>query len=207
MPSLPEQLAARLALPLPGRLAQRSMEPELSYGRQFVPPLASTRQAAVAIAVYFHAGEWRVPLIVRPAKMSAHAGQISLPGGAVDFGESPREAAWRELYEELGVPQASLVELGSLTPTFVWVSNFYVTPWVAALGERPAFQLNAEEVDELIELPLSVLSEDRRERMTVERRKLQFSAPCWVWQGHRIWGATSMILAELGAILREMHDE
>ena len=35
--------------------------------------------------------------------LAHHGGQISLPGGAIDDGESASEAAVRELREELGV--------------------------------------------------------------------------------------------------------
>src|SRR4051812_44121014 len=102
--NLAERLAQRLTEPLPGRHVQARLQPELGYGRHFGPPLPGARQAAVLILLYRSAGEWIVPLTLRPTTMAAHAGQISFPGGSVDDGESVSAAACRELEEELGVP-------------------------------------------------------------------------------------------------------
>ena len=99
---MPERLAARLMQKsLPGRAAQRRFEPSLCYSRHFGPPTIRARAAAVLALLYPHEGQWHLPLTVRPATLVAHAGQISLPGGAVDPGETGPQAALRELEEEL----------------------------------------------------------------------------------------------------------
>ena len=97
------RLRDRLAEPLPGRCAQARFEPELAYGRHSGPAPSSARQAAVVVLLYEHAGEWTTPLTVRPAHLTNHAGQVSLPGGLVEPGETTAAAALRELEEELGV--------------------------------------------------------------------------------------------------------
>jgi 8-oxo-dGTP pyrophosphatase MutT (NUDIX family) len=203
---LPELLAARLMQPpLPGREAQRRFEPALCYGRHFGPPTTRARAASVLVLLYPHEGDWRLPLTVRPATLVAHAGQISLPGGSVDPGETGPQAALRELEEELGVSRAEIELLGGLSPLYVFVSEFLVTPWVAVARERPAWAPSPFEVAELLELPLAHLLDPANQgRHARRQRGVELSAPHFLYGRHRIWGATSMILAELAAIIKEM---
>lgn len=200
---LPERLAARLTeKTLPGRAAQRRFEPSLCYGRHFGPPAVRARPAAVVVLLYPHQGEWHLPLTVRPSTLMAHAGQISLPGGSVEPGETSPQAALRELHEELGAGAEGIELLGGLTPLYVYVSQFLVTPWVAAVERRPQWAPSPYEVAELLEVPLSrLLDPATRGRHTRRQRGVEYSAPHFLWQGRRIWGATSMILSELLAVL------
>lgn len=201
---LPDRLARRMAEPLPGRAAQRGFAPELAYGRHHAPPPAAARQAAVVAMLYPVGDQWRMPLILRPQKMRDHAGQVALPGGMLERGESPEMAALREWREEVGHDPAGCTVLGRLSQLYVFNSNFHVTPIVAVSSERPVFQVNALEVAELIETPLAELIDERSlGRHTIERGSLQFDAPHFTLSGHCVWGATCLILAELRAVLQE----
>src|SRR5690606_9786945 len=114
---LPEQLARRLQQgQLPGRKAQARFEPLLSYGRHFGPPRYDARPAAVIALLFPAEGDWHLPLVLRPARLAAHGGQIGLPGGVVEPGESAQQAALRELEEELGVPPGAVHTIGELSP-------------------------------------------------------------------------------------------
>ena len=104
-----QQIARSLARGLPGAAAQRLFEPELAYGRHAGPAAVDARQAAVLVLVYFQGGTWFVPVTVRTPGMREHAGQIALPGGAVEAEETPRQAALREFKEELGVSRDELL--------------------------------------------------------------------------------------------------
>ncbi|MCC7084163.1 MAG: CoA pyrophosphatase [Pirellulales bacterium] len=200
--NLPELLAARLQPSLPGPLAQRQMEPELSFGRHFGPPRYDARPAAVVALLVQRRGEWFLPLMVRPDSMAHHAGQISLPGGAIEPGESCEEAALRELEEELGVPRMAALLLGQLTPLYVYGTNFLVTPWVAAIRREIVFQPNPAEVAAVLEVPLAHLMDlSHRGEHLQTRGTVVFRAPHFNWSRHQIWGATSMILAELIALI------
>src|SRR5687768_9711616 len=97
---------------LPGRAAQAKFEPQLSYGRHFGPAPDNARLAAVMILLFPDGEDWRLPLVLRPVSLTAHGGQIGLPGGAVDPGESSDQAALRELTEELGVGAEGVELLG-----------------------------------------------------------------------------------------------
>jgi 8-oxo-dGTP pyrophosphatase MutT (NUDIX family) len=86
--------------------------------------------AAVALVVMQNAdGCACMPMFVRPAGMSRHAGQFALPGGKVDPGEAPEAAAIRELKEELALEVAGRAVLG-LLDDFDTQSGFTITPVV-----------------------------------------------------------------------------
>jgi len=199
---LPAQLSTRLRHPLPGWSAHAPFQPELSFGRHRGPAPGGARPAAVLVLLYPRDGAWHVPMILRPAHMVDHANQVSLPGGTIEAGEDSREAALRELCEELGVPTDGIDVLGELSPLYLFASNFQVAPWVGAVRTLPKWQPNAHEVEQLLEVPLAhLVAPENRSFVTRRQRGLTFQAPCFDWQEHRIWGATSMVLAELVATL------
>ncbi len=205
-PRLPEQLASRLAAPLPGRLAQSRFQPELSYGRHFGPPPTHARPAAVLILLYPHEDQWHLPLTLRPAHLPDHGGQVSLPGGVIEPGETSQAAALRELTEELGVDAAGVELLGELSSLYLFNSNFRVTPWAATFAHRPAWSANPAEVAELFEVPLDHLLDPANTTTHLRaQRGLVSLVPCFQWQSHAIWGATSMILGELAALVAEFN--
>jgi 8-oxo-dGTP pyrophosphatase MutT (NUDIX family) len=202
--TLPERLSRRLAQPLPGRAVQRELEPDLSFGRHYAPPASGARDAAVIALLYPAPDGWQLPLMLRPQNMASHAGQVSFPGGAVESGESSWDAALRELHEELGIVSDGIQLLGRLTSLYVFASNFMVSPWVAVLDEQPRIRINPAEVDEVLEVSLAHLA-DPANRGTHLRHygEVEFSAPHFAFEQHQIWGATSMMLAELIAVARQ----
>lgn len=221
---LPQRLAAALRLPFPLRegqgegafpgnksqsdnrhLSQRiTLSPELSYGRHAGPAPHTAKHAAVVLLLFRRDGRWHLPLTERPLTLAQHAGQISLPGGAVDRGETSTEAALRELNEELGF-DAPVEVLGQLANCYVFASDFLVTPWVAVATIEPEWRPHDREVQGVFELPLDVLLDERAiGRLTVERGPLVFHAPCIRVGPARVWGATCIILAELTDLLRHL---
>jgi 8-oxo-dGTP pyrophosphatase MutT (NUDIX family) len=198
---LPQRLAAALKRPEQQRPTGRRFAPELSYGRHFGPAPATARTAAVIVLLFRRAGRWNVPLTQRPSTLLRHGGQISLPGGTVESGESSADAAARELVEELGVNLQCDI-LGPLASCYVYVSDFLVTPWLAATQDEPHWRPRAGEVERVVELPLDkLLDPNRIENMTIERGPLKFRAPCIQFGEDRIWGATAIILGELVDLL------
>jgi len=200
---LPQLLAQSLAQPLPGPMVGSQFEtPPRSWA--YDRPPADARPAAVLILLYPHQEQWHLPFTLRPAHLPVHAGQVSLPGGAVEPRETSRQAALREFQEELGAAPEGLELLGSLSPIYVGASNFLITPWVGAARQRPPIQPNPDEVAQLLEVPLAHLC-DPAALQTHAREGPQgpYQAPHFVWRSHRIWGATCMILGELVTLLSE----
>jgi 8-oxo-dGTP pyrophosphatase MutT (NUDIX family) len=202
IPPLIASLQTRLAGDLPGPAAMRGWSPQLAYGRHFVPPPSDARRAAVAVLLYPRDNEWHLALTLRPAHLSTHAGQVSLPGGSLDAGETVEQGALRELEEELGVPRTSPQPLGRLTPLYIFSSHFYVTPCVSWLAREVEFCPCADEVAAVIEWPLAVLTTPHsQQEMLIERRELRFQARCWQRDSVQVWGASALILAELAALV------
>jgi 8-oxo-dGTP pyrophosphatase MutT (NUDIX family) len=199
-----KRLQQRLDEPLPGRAAQRAFAPELSYGRHHGPRRIDTRPAAVLALLCREDHSWYVPLTLRPETMQDHAGQICLPGGLIESDETDQGCATREMHEELGVASRQYAILGRLTPLVVHASNFEITPIVGCATQQIEFDVNTIEVAELIRLPIDVLLDPAaRGQMEIRKGPLRFLAPCFQFNRHRIWGATSMILAELAQVIRE----
>jgi 8-oxo-dGTP pyrophosphatase MutT (NUDIX family) len=200
-PAMAEALARELARSLPGRIAHRTMGHSLAFGRHHGPVPDDARRAAVVLALHKASGEWSIPAMLRPPTMRAHADQVSLPGGLVEAGETPVTAALRELEEELGVPAAGLTVLGQLSPVYVFISGFEITPVVAVAAESLVFLPSPEEVAALVELPVAELCTPAiRGRHRIERGGLSFHAPHFAIAGRQVWGATSLILAEFVAL-------
>jgi len=194
---LPQQLSQRLAAGLPGPKAGTRFGSRPPLWPYYDPPPAA-RRAAVLVLLYPHDGRWHLPLTLRPAHLADHPGQVSLPGGAIEPGENSRQAAVREFHEELGAAATQIEMLGELSPLYVPASNFRVAPWVAVTTERPRFDPNRAEVEELIEVPLGHLVDPANlDSHTRRDQDGRYTAPHFIWEPHRIWGATCLILGEL----------
>lgn len=197
------RLQQALAAGLPGRTAHRSMAHELAYGRHQGPIPPEVRRSAVVAALVPTAEDWVIPAILRPTTMSHHGGQISLPGGLIEAGEMPQQAACREFEEELGASAADLCVIGTLSPVYVFISGFAITPVLAVAEHPPVYRPSPQEVAAVVELPLRALADPAcRGRHRIERRGLVFEVPHFAIGTQRVWGATSLILAEVVALAR-----
>jgi 8-oxo-dGTP pyrophosphatase MutT (NUDIX family) len=197
-------LRERLAGTLPGVAAQlrfASGLPRPGWKPGVYP--ADARIAAALLLVYPHDGGIAVPLTVRATHLRRHAGQISLPGGAADPGETLAEAALREAHEEIGVSSSTVRVLGELTPVHVLVSGFTLHPVVGITDARPEFAPAAHEVQEVLEVSLDDLQDASRIRSgTRIREGVAVEYPYFDLLGHQVWGATAMILGEFICLLQ-----
>jgi 8-oxo-dGTP pyrophosphatase MutT (NUDIX family) len=203
--SIERTLRQRLAGTLPGIDAQLKFAP--------VPPRrgwragefpSDTRTAAALLLLYPHGDSIAVPLTVRSQALTRHAGQISLPGGATEPGETLAQAALREASEEIGVDPASVRVLGELTPVHVIVSGFTLHPVVGLTDLRPEFVPAPDEVDEILEVSLDELRDASRIRLATRIREgVAIEYPYFDLMGHQVWGATAMVLGEFIYLLRD----
>ena len=191
-------------IPLDERLLPRTLDGHVrrrTFERSDFPP---ARPAATLLAIYpDEGGELVVPLTVRHGDLRAHAGEVSLPGGAVDDADAdPRAAAIREAWEEVGLPPADVRIVGSLDPVWIPVSNFELLPFVGTLGARPALVPHDAEVTAIVELPLAALWDpDVVGVEEIVARGVTLRAGAYRYGGVVVWGATALTLGMLAHVL------
>src|SRR5882757_7848676 len=108
---------------------------------------AGLKRAAVAIALVDAGGAsggTALLLTLRAAGLRAHSSQWALPGGRCDEGETPAEAALRELHEELGLELGPGDVLG-LLDDYPTRSGYLITPVVVWAGTGAAVSPNLDE--------------------------------------------------------------
>ena len=148
-------------------------------------------------------------LIVRSEKEgSAHGGQISFPGGGFhELDLNLSETALREAEEEIGVDRNAVSLIGELTPLYIPVSNYIVTPYVGICKSEPAFTIHTVEVKEIIEVELSEFVYPGNKHTITKYIKMldkEKQVPCYAINGRIIWGATAMIISELSEVIKKM---
>jgi 8-oxo-dGTP pyrophosphatase MutT (NUDIX family) len=196
------RLQAGLLSDLPGLAAQAMLAP--FPPRQWPPGFdpRAPRLAAGLLLLFPVDAEARIILTVRADTLGRHGGQVSLPGGAIETGETFEQAALREAHEEVALDIARVHVLGRLTPLDIPVSGFRLHPIVAKIDERPRLVAADGEVARILEVDLDELLDPGRLLVTERQRDgVRFSVPTFQVGGHEIWGATAMVLAEFLALL------
>ena len=196
-------LRERLAGTLPGLQAQlRFMPTPPRTGWKPGEFPSDARIAAGLLLLYPGEHGPSIALTVRASGLRRHPGQISLPGGATDPGETLVQAALREAHEEIGVDPAAVRILGELTPVHVLVSGFTLHPIVGITHHRPTFAPAAREVEAVLEVSVADLQDASRIRHgTRTREGMAIEYPYFDLLGHQVWGATAMILGEFICLL------
>jgi 8-oxo-dGTP pyrophosphatase MutT (NUDIX family) len=141
-------------------------------------------------------------LTVRADTLGRHGGQVSLPGGVVDAGETFEQAALREAREEVGLSTDLVRVLGALTPLDIPVSGFRLHPIVGVSERRPELTPAAREVARILEPAIdALLAPDCVVHARRARDGVAMTVPGFHLEGVEIWGATAMVLAEFLSLL------
>ncbi len=191
-------------IPLDERLLPRASDGTATRRRTDRSGLHPARPAATLLAIYPDAnGRLVIPLTVRRDELRAHAGEVSLPGGAVDASDASREAAaLREAWEEIGLEPDLVRIAGALDDVWIPVSNFELRPFVGTIAERPTLVPHDAEVAAIVELPLDALFDPDvvgTEEFSGQGWRLRAGA--YRYGGVRVWGATAITLGMLAHVL------
>lgn len=161
------------------------------------PPEGSAFRPSAVLAAITDRAEPGVILTYRPDTMRSHAGHIAFPGGKVDPGETALEAALREANEELGIDPAAVRLIGEgdrmRTGTL-----FEIRTIVGLVPGDVAITPNPHEVASWFEVPLAHVL-DPTTHVTEKYVVRGTSYDIWTinWNGHKIWGATAMMLINI----------
>ena len=155
------------------------------------------RRAAVLVPVVAHP-QPTILLTQRTEHLPSHAGQVAFPGGKLEPGETdPVEAALREAWEEIGLEARHIRPVGFLDAMRTH-TGFHVDPVVAIVEPGFDLTLDASEVADAFEVPLSFLMDERnhqRKSRIRDGRQREFYAMPY---GERyIWGVTASMLKNM----------
>ncbi len=159
---------------------------------------AERTHAAVLVPLYARAGVLWLLLTRRSAALPNHGGQIAFPGGACEEGDEDEVAtALRESHEELGIEPATVMVLGQLDDV-VTPSGFVISPVVGALPFPLQVTPSGEEIESVVPIPFHTLADPQ----LVEYQELAVDgsvivSPVFHYHGHRVWGATARVIADL----------
>jgi 8-oxo-dGTP pyrophosphatase MutT (NUDIX family) len=161
------------------------------------PVEAHPQRAAVLAIIFRGSGRAHILLIQRSYRVSAHAGEISFPGGIFKReDECLLNTALRETREELGlrVDESSVIAQLPMAHT---LTGFEITPFAALLDNPPAYKINEDEVQAAIEAPLSRLLATQQPDTGYDK---SLDMTVFWHKNHRIWGATARILKFIGSL-------
>lgn len=113
--------------------------------------------ASVLLPVFLHGDELRIVLIERSMHVSSNPGEVALPGGIIDPGETPLAAALREAHEEIGLEPAEVEVIAPLPPHIGRRSRLNVHPFVGLIAHDVAFVPHAREVARVFDIAVADL--------------------------------------------------
>ena len=166
-------------------------------------PLERPAEAAVLIPLFEQRGVARVMLIRRGTTLGSSPGEIAFPGGRIEPGESPEEAALRETEEEIALARSQVEVIGRLPMLERSRRPGTIVPYVGLVGDMPALRAHPVEVDGILSVAVSDLlaegawweeiwSPDPDDALT-----LAFFAGEEILGDDMIWGATARMLTDL----------
>ena len=181
-------------------------EPLATRTASVLVPLVAASSAAAAgdAGASSRRDEVRVLLCTRSDSLSSHAGEVCLPGGKNDPGESDVDAALREADEEIGLRSAAHdVDVVATLPPFLSKGRVSVRPVVAAVSsEKFVPVLNEDEVAETFTVPLESFLDKRghshRDWEFLPGRVIRVHF--FERNGRVVWGLTASVLVETAEV-------
>jgi 8-oxo-dGTP pyrophosphatase MutT (NUDIX family) len=160
------------------------------------------RTASVLILLVNKNNSPHVILTLRTESVSTHKGQVSFPGGSVDdTDENFLFTALRETHEEIGVPPEKIKILGEFDD-YISLAGFEVHVYAGVTDYPVEYDLSADEIDIILEVPLSLFCNKEYSRCDIiKHEEKEVAVYYYDWQGTTIWGMTARILTDFAEII------
>ena len=201
-----QKIQKQLATELPGETAHSELMPVNRISNRALKDTSKLRKSAVGLILFPEAKTIKCILIKRPNYDGVHSGQICFPGGKMDVEDRNLEqTARRECYEAIHLPFGTGELIGELSEVYIPVSQFIVHPFVFTLSQKPKLYPDEREVHSIIAFDaLDLLNEDvlKTKDIRLTQTYTQKNVPYFDIQGHVVWGATAMMLAEFRMLMR-----
>lgn len=173
------------------------------WEKRDIPP----KQAAVLILLYPEVDDrLNVVLTLRNKGLRGHSGQVSFLGGKQDPEDgSFTITALRETCEEIGICDDNIIVMGEISQFYIPPTHYDVYPTVARYDSIPKFNPNPDEVAEIFSFAVEDILHQKFKQ--VEQRTIQgytVEVPYYDMKGHKVWGATAIMLSEFEARLRRI---
>jgi 8-oxo-dGTP pyrophosphatase MutT (NUDIX family) len=204
-----KKLIYQVSHQLPGEDSHLEMSPLYRMKSSVALAINSNyKESAVAVILYLERDTIYGIVTQRNEYNGQHSGQISFPGGKKDENDLDlRATALRESFEEIGVNTAYLEFVGELTPVYIPVSNFKMSPFLFYCQSRPQTSPDPREVAEIIHFEIQQLLNENNVGTTeikLPDGTIRKEIPCFHLENKVIWGATAIVLNELKVILNNL---
>ena len=194
-------LKQRMNNALPGEDSHKKMKVNYPEKIKFPFTINKAKPAAVLLLLYPNDNQIFFYLTKRTENLKYHKGQISLPGGSKERGETLLETALRETEEEIGVNKNGISILGNITPLFIPVTGFMMTPFIGFISKKPSIKLDSTEVADIFSVNILDLINNDKLITYRQIKGKNLNIPYFSLNNHQVWGATSMVLSEFKDII------
>ncbi len=204
-----DDLKKRLTEKLPAEKAHAAL---MNYKRkkaeEILKEKKDVKMSAVLCLLFEEENNWKFYLMERNTYNGVHSAQVSFPGGRRENSDANfKETALREANEELNINPDEVEILGELSTMYIPPSNFLVYPFVGIATQKQSIIPDPIEVNKVITANLDDLMGEnavRKSPVKMSGFDQMIQVQHYTLDGHIVWGATGMILAELAYLLEEI---
>lgn len=190
----------------------KDIKVKLSNREKYINGWEKMKRASIIIPLIDIDDETHVLFQVRGKKLRSQPGDICFPGGKIDRGETPREAALREIQEELGLVNIEIIKEMDI---LVRHDGLIIHPYLGVINNIEELKISEDEVEEIFYVPLSYLLEHEpmvaKNKIIIERgedfpyelvvggkdykfKNGEYKSLFYKYNDYVIWGITASML-------------